>query len=83
MNPTGERPRTADESTLAQSLQLLNLLRYAPTRNRLVLLAALIVAVIVLNAVAQVRLNSWQAAFTTRSPSAIWACSIGSWASSR
>jgi len=63
MNPPGEQPRAADESTLAQSLQLLNLLRHAPTRSRLVLLAALIVAVIILNAVAQVRLNSWQGSF--------------------
>ena len=62
MNPAGQPPR-ADESTLAQSRQLLSLLRHAPTKNKLVLYAALIVAVIIANAVMQVRLNSWQGSF--------------------
>jgi putative ATP-binding cassette transporter len=63
MNSAAKQPRAAEEGTLAQTLELLKLLRRAPTKNKLVLYAALIVAVIVLNAVAQIRLNTWQGSF--------------------
>ncbi len=48
------------ESTLAQSHELLALLRSSDANTRLIALAASIVVVIVLNAIAQVRLNTWQ-----------------------
>ena len=48
------------KSTLAQSHELLNLLRSSDARTRLIALAASIVVAIVLNAIAQVRLNAWQ-----------------------
>lgn len=51
------------ESAVAQTRGLLDLLRHAPERRSLIWLAGLIGAVIVLNAVAQLRLNSWQGTF--------------------
>lgn len=63
MKSAGEQPRAADESTQAQTLELLKLLRHAHAKNKLILFAALIVTVIVLNAVAQIKLNNWQGSF--------------------
>jgi len=63
MNFARGQRRANDESALAQTLELAKLLRHAPVKNTLVLFMALIVAVIVLNAVAQIRLNSWQGTF--------------------
>lgn len=62
MKLAGERSRANDENTLAQTLELLKLLRHAPAKDKLVLFSALIVGVI-LNAVAQIRLNNWQGSF--------------------
>jgi vitamin B12/bleomycin/antimicrobial peptide transport system ATP-binding/permease protein len=64
MNPaqTANAP-TTNETALAQTRDLLGLLRRAPEKRALVWLAGLIVAVIVLNALAQLRLNSWQGTF--------------------
>jgi putative ATP-binding cassette transporter len=59
MRPGVDRP-PSDESTFAQSKLFLQLLARTQARDRLMLFAALIVAVLVLNAIAQVRLNAWQ-----------------------
>lgn len=64
MNPAqGEDAASNDESTLALTRDLLAVLRQAPEKRALLWLAGLIVAVIILNALAQLRLNSWQGAF--------------------
>ena len=53
----------AGERVLPQLLPLLRAARRSPGRRRLALLAAGIVAVVVANAAAQIRLNLWQGAF--------------------
>ena len=59
----GESAPAADESTLAQTRDLIRLLRQAPEKRALFWLSGLIVAAIIMNAVAQLRLNSWQGTF--------------------
>jgi putative ATP-binding cassette transporter len=63
MTTTAVPTESGDESTLAQISQFWGLLRLAGTRNKLILFSVLIVTVIIVNAVAQVRLNSWQGDF--------------------
>jgi vitamin B12/bleomycin/antimicrobial peptide transport system ATP-binding/permease protein len=63
MNPAGQSARANDESTQAQALELLKLLQAAPAKRQLIAFAAFIVAVIIFNAIAQLRLNSWQGTF--------------------
>jgi vitamin B12/bleomycin/antimicrobial peptide transport system ATP-binding/permease protein len=60
MRQVADEPRAKDEGTLAQARQFADILRSTPARVRLMLFAAFIVAVIVLNAFVQVRLNIWQ-----------------------
>ena len=60
MRSVGDQPRAEAESTLAQTRQLIEVLRRTPAKNTLMLFAALIITVIVFTAFAQVRLNSWQ-----------------------
>ena len=56
-----KEPDHADSaSTVAQVRELLGLLRQSKAKSMLILFAALIVTVIILNAIAQVRLNTWQ-----------------------
>jgi hypothetical protein len=57
------RAPAANETTLAQSRDLIGILRQAPEKQALIWLAGLIVAVIVLNALAQLWLNRWQGTF--------------------
>jgi vitamin B12/bleomycin/antimicrobial peptide transport system ATP-binding/permease protein len=52
-----------NESTLAQTRDLIGVLRQAPEKPALLWLSGLIVVVIIFNAIAQLRLNSWQGAF--------------------
>jgi ABC-type uncharacterized transport system fused permease/ATPase subunit len=57
--PTG----SGSDGVMAQLVTLLRAVASSRHRRRLGLLAAGVTAVICLNAVAQVRLNSWQGAF--------------------
>ncbi|HET9395653.1 MAG TPA: SbmA/BacA-like family transporter, partial [Nitrospiraceae bacterium] len=59
----GQSAPIAGESTLGQMRELLRLLRQAPEQQALLWLSGSIVAVIILNAVAQLRLNAWQGTF--------------------
>lgn len=63
MTTAEEQSRAESESTLAQTRQFWTLLRFAETKNKLILFSALIVAVIIVNAIFQVRLNAWQGDF--------------------
>lgn len=64
MNPAqgGSAPAN-DESTLAQTRDLIEVLRQAPEKRALLWLSGMIVVVIVFNALAQLALNSWQGTF--------------------
>jgi vitamin B12/bleomycin/antimicrobial peptide transport system ATP-binding/permease protein len=59
----GGRAPTNNDGTLAQTRNLIEVLRQAPEKRALLWLSGLIVAVIVFNGIAQLRLNSWQGAF--------------------
>jgi putative ATP-binding cassette transporter len=64
MDPSHEERASAnDDSTLEQIRDLIEVLRQAPERRALLWMSGLIVAVIILNAFAQLRLNSWQGTF--------------------
>ncbi len=60
MRSIGGETRANDEGTLAQTRELLSLLRLSALKNWLIMFSGFMVAVIVLNAVTQVRLNAWQ-----------------------
>jgi putative ATP-binding cassette transporter len=60
MRQVSNETSAKDEGTLAQARQFTDILRRTPARVRLMLFAACIVTVIVLNAFVQVRLNVWQ-----------------------
>lgn len=53
----------ADGTTRAGISTLLSIIRRSKARRKLAIVAAVVVAVIILNAIGQVRLNAWQGAF--------------------
>jgi vitamin B12/bleomycin/antimicrobial peptide transport system ATP-binding/permease protein len=59
----GENGRAKGPGALTQTREFIQLLRRTPQRNALTIFAGLIVAVIILNALAQLRLNVWQGTF--------------------
>lgn len=57
---TAEHTPPIDENTRTQTIELLTILRNSGKRRQLLLIAVAITAIIILNALAQIRLNEWQ-----------------------
>ncbi len=63
MNPLTQPDRADRESAVAQTREFFKLLRFSRSKTKLVIFSSLIVFIIILNAIAQVRLNTWQGDF--------------------